>query len=92
MKVVKSGLPMLGLVIATGCEFGTSNPPSPYELNSVDEGITPLADGNPKGSLYDAGFDLAGETVVDAGMAGDTVGDASTAGETTAGETTAGTE
>lgn len=95
MKVVKAGLPALGLIIASGCEFESqtfSNPksPAPYDLDVVDEGLTPSYDGNPKGSLYDAGFDLAGEASPDVGMAGESTAGETAAGEARAGETTAG--
>lgn len=88
MKVVKAGLPALGLIIASGCEFGETT--SSSDLGVVDEGLTPLYDGNPKGALYDAGFDLAGEAVADVSMAGESTAGETIAGESTAGETTAG--
>ena len=57
MKVVKVGLPALGLIIASGCNLGETT--SPSDLGVVDEGLTPSYDGNPKGALYDVGFDTS---------------------------------
>ena len=90
VKIVKVGLPALGLIITSGCEVTDptfSNPKSPlYDYADVPI----LDDGNPNDSLYDADTDLAGEASPDAGIAGESTAGEIDAGESTAGETAAG--
>ena len=94
MTTVKSALPMLGLVISTGCEMFEpephvySNPKSSaYDMNMEDLSVLPGYDGNPEGSLYDFSLEMGDSTTAGEATAGE-----ATAGEATAGEATAGTE